>query len=115
MVSVAKYVFYSIQKVFWQCSLISVRIHVFIVNDQIANTLIANDPDVVRASSVGAAPTTFALSDLTPGFNGKGKDQLQHETRDIYFGICCPLYSRFDSIHMCTYLMKKCYYPLHVC
>ena len=62
MVSIAKYVFYSIQKVFWQCSDISARIHVFIENDQFTNTLTANDPDVARASSVGAAPTTFALS-----------------------------------------------------
>ena len=34
MISVAKYVFYRIQKVFWQCSDIIVGIHIFIENDQ---------------------------------------------------------------------------------
>ena len=46
MISVAKYVFHRIKKGFWQCSHIhvNVRIHVFIKNDQIANTVAVNDP-----------------------------------------------------------------------
>ena len=43
IISVAKYVFYRIQKVLWQCSDIIHRIRVFIENDQIFNTLVVND------------------------------------------------------------------------
>ena len=51
--------------------------------DQISNirrALVGNKivdySDVVRASPVGAAPTTSIL-DLTPGFNGLGKDNYK--------------------------------------
>ena len=44
MISVAKYVSYRLKKVFKKCSDIIVRIHVFIAYDQIANTVVANDP-----------------------------------------------------------------------
>ena len=44
VISVAKYVFYRIKKVFWQWFHINVRIHVLIENDQIANAVVANDP-----------------------------------------------------------------------
>ena len=47
IISAAKYAFYRIKKVFWQCSDIIVRIHVFIENDQIANTMVANDPHTI--------------------------------------------------------------------
>ena len=46
------------------------------------NTIVDHS-NVVGASHVGAAPTTDIL-DLTPGFNGLGKDKfLQDETRNI--------------------------------
>ena len=47
MIFVAKYVFYGIKRVFWQCSDMIVRIHFFIENDQIANTVGANDPHII--------------------------------------------------------------------
>ena len=40
--------FWRIKKVFWQCSDIIVRIQVFIENDQIANTVLANDPHTIK-------------------------------------------------------------------
>ena len=43
-ISVTRFVLNVIKKDFWQCFDIIVRIHVFIENDQIANTVVANNP-----------------------------------------------------------------------
>ena len=44
MISVAKYAFYRIKEVIWQCSETIVHISVLIENVQVANTMVANAP-----------------------------------------------------------------------
>ena len=46
----------------------------FNIKGTLAGNKIVDHSGVVGASPVGAAPTTFFIIDLTPGFNGLGKD-----------------------------------------
>ena len=50
----------------------------------IGKQLVAHS-DVVGASPVGAAPTTIFIVDLTPGFNGLGKDNCKTRPESFKF------------------------------
>ena len=67
--------FYRTKKVFWQGSDINVRIHIFIENDQIANTLVANSGKYFSIFPYPHPPVTMCK--VEPWFIGKSKqDQL---------------------------------------
>ena len=57
---------------------------------------IVDHSDVVGASLVGAAPTTYSILTYT-WLQLIAQRQLQNETKNICFGIWCVLYLRFEG------------------
>ena len=74
MISVARYVFYRTKKVFWLCSDINVRIHIFIENEQIANTVVAN-------SGIYFSPAVFHTPTLPSQCAKLNLDSLEKASR----------------------------------
>ena len=56
----------------------------------VSRTLVGNkivdNSDVVGASPVGAAPNYIVILNLTPGFNGLGKDHCKRRQEIFKFG-----------------------------
>ena len=84
--SIASYV--ANKKIWRKCFVISVDYHqTYNINRTLVGNKIVDHSDVVGATYIGAAQTAFLILDLTPAFNGLGKDncKMRRETFTFWY------------------------------